>query len=104
MNEQKHIEVLEDLIISCGNHKRGTLSTDTKELERFYDREKALSYAIECIKLKDRVDEGKIKDLLEKPFIQGKVKMWVIARDKELIAKAICKYLGGGEDERARIV
>ena len=63
---KKTIEVLEDLKISCENHKRGVPQTNNPkgvEYVRFSDRIDALSHAIEVLKrVENKTEIEKITD------------------------------------------
>ena len=57
MRSEQAIEVLKDLVISCQNHKRGTLAWELVERERFDMREEALNLALTVL---ENLSEEKI--------------------------------------------
>lgn len=54
MTTLESIQVIEDLLISVRNHKRGTASMDIKDLERFAKRDEAVSYALRVLRSMER--------------------------------------------------
>lgn len=110
MNKKKCLEVLEDILISIRNHLRGTEKiidtnisyknktseiVDNPEYQLYKMREQALQF---CIDLLNKVDEGKIADIIQLRYFKLLAPNITESNAKivaDSLAKSITHYLEG---------